>query len=441
MCALLPHPDGYAREKIMRYLRICVLYLAILALAACSVDTSALPLIGQAPTSIPTALVLQPTPAEDAEAAEEPVPEADPERPTSAPMPPVASAPTIEPALTTGLEEQQRLLVELYRRVNPAVVSIDVAGQHPEAEGAPAPDQDIPFGQGSGFLYDDQGHIITNNHVVDDANTYQVNFADGSVFEARLVGRDPGSDLAVLKIDELPPNAAPLPLADSRSVEIGQTAIAIGNPFGLQNTLTVGVISGLGRSLDGPRSSRGRFSIPNVIQTDAAINPGNSGGPLLNIRGEVIGVNTAIRSQSGTFEGVGYAVPANAVARVVPALIRDGHYDHPWMGIVMRTVDPLLARHFELAARQGVLIIEVQAASPADRAGLRGGQNSGDYGGLEVVYDGDIVTAVNQQLVRSSDELLSYLELEASVGDTVALTVLRDGEEQQIDVTLAARPD
>ncbi len=152
------------------------------------------------------------------------------------------------------------------------------------------------------------------------------------------------------------------------------------------------MISGLGRSLDGLRSVNGRFSIPNVIQTDAAINPGNSGGPLLNIRGEVIGVNTAIRSQSGTFEGVGYAVPANAVARVVPALIRDGRgYDHPWMGIVMRTVDPLLARHFELPVRsKGVLIIDADA-SPADRADLRGGQNSGDYGGIEVAYDGDIV--------------------------------------------------
>jgi S1-C subfamily serine protease len=425
----------------MRYLRIFALCLAAGALAACSVDTSGLPLIGQAPTSAPTARPLQAPSTEESEAAiAAPSPEPESPPPTPAPLPAVAPAPTIESALTTGLEEQQRLLVELYRRVNPAVVSIEVAGQRPSGGDAPAPDQDLPFAQGSGFLFDDQGHIVTNNHVVEDATGFQVNFADGSIFEARLIGRDPGSDLAVLKIDELPPSAAPLPLANSRQVEVGQTAIAIGNPFGLQNTLTVGVISGVGRSLDGPRSSRGRFSIPNVIQTDAAINPGNSGGPLLNIRGEVIGVNTAIRSESGTFEGVGYAVPSNAVARVVPALIRDGRYDHPWIGIVMRTVDPLLSRHFSLQARQGVLIIEVQGASPADRGGLHGGQRKGNYGGVEVAYDGDIVMAINQQPVHSSDDLLSYLELETSVGDTVTLTVLRNGEEQKVDVTLAARP-
>jgi 2-alkenal reductase len=246
----------------------------------------------------------------------------------------------------------------------------------------------------------------------------------------------------VLKVDELPPGTAPLPLADSRGVEVGQTAIAIGNPFGLQNTLTVGVVSGLGRSLDGPRSLQGgRFSIPNVIQTDAAINPGNSGGPLLNIHGEVIGVNTAIRSDSGTFQGVGYAVPANAVGRVVPALIRDGRYVHPWMGIAMRSIDPLFARHFELPVRQGVLITEVQGGSPADQGGLRGGARTGDYGGAQVPYDGDIVTAIDTQLVRASDDLLGYLEVEASVGDTVTLTILRDGQEQKIEITLAARPE
>jgi 2-alkenal reductase len=201
------------------------------------------------------------------------------------------------------------------------------------------------------------------------------------------------------------------------------------------------VISGLGRSLDGPRSTQGgRFSIPNVIQTDAAINPGNSGGPLLNIHGEVIGVNTAIRRESGRFEGIGYAVPANAVSRVVPALIRDGGYQHPWLGIAMRSVDPLLARHFGLAAKQGVLITEITGGSPADRAGLRGGVHTGDYAGVPLPYDGDIVTAIDSQVVRGSDDLLSYLELEASVGDTVTLTVLRDGQEQQLDVTLAARP-
>jgi|HigsolmetaAR201D_1030396.scaffolds.fasta_scaffold04827_5 2-alkenal reductase len=425
----------------MRHLRILLGCLIALTLTNCSFDASSLPMVGSQPTVI--IITPQPRTPEGAiiiDPSSNPKPTPELLRSSPEPLPTTAPAPTLEPALTSALEEQQRLLVELYRRVNLSVVSIEVAGQLSARDGQPF-GQDVPFGQGSGFLYDDQGHIVTNNHVVDDANLFQVNFADGSVIEARLIGRDPGSDLAVLKVDELPPGAVPLRLADSNKVEVGQTAIAIGNPFGLQNTLTVGVISGLGRSLSGPASSQGRFSIPNVIQTDAAINPGNSGGPLLNIYGEVIGINTAIRSQSGTFEGVGYAVPSNAVARVVPALIRDGSYAHPWMGIVMRSVTPLLSNHFNLAARQGVLIIEVQANSPADKAGLRGGKTDGVYAGINILYDGDIVIAVDEKKVLSSDDLLSYLELETSVGDTVMLTVLRDGEQIQLPLTLGARPE
>lgn len=243
-----------------------------------------------------------------------------------------APAPTLPPELTNPLEAEQAALIALYRRVNPSVVSIEVVADHPPVSGAPFT---VPTSQGSGFLFDDQGHIVTNNHVVENGSKFQVRFSDGAVMMARLVGGDPGSDLAVLKVDELPPGVAPLPLADSRTVEVGQRAIAIGNPFGLRNTLTVGVVSGIGRSLSGPASSGGgRFRIPNIIQTDAAINPGNSGGPLLNIYGEVIGVNTAISSGSGAFEGVGYAVPSNAVLRVRGADPRwslrssvDGHRD------------------------------------------------------------------------------------------------------------------
>lgn len=348
----------------------------------------------------------------------------------AAPLPTSAPVPTLPAQLTDPLEAEQQLLVELFRRVNPSVVSIEVAGTHPALEGS-GPDLEIPFGQGSGFLFDDQGHIVTNNHVVEDGTGFQVRFYDGSLVEAQLIGRDPGSDLAVLKVDELPPGAAPLTLADSSLVEVGQTAIAIGNPFGLQNTLTIGVVSGVGRSLAGPRSQQGgRFSIPNVIQTDAAINPGNSGGPLLNIYGEVIGVNTAIRTDSGFFAGVAYAVPSNALERVVPALIRDGRYDHPWVGISMRSVDPFLARQLNLPVRQGVLITSVQRGSPADRANLRGDQNTGD-----------VVIAIDGEPIRTSDDLISYLELETSVGDTITFTVIRDGEEQAIEVTLAARPE
>jgi len=414
---------------------IAALLLAALLLPACALDQ--VPLVGQAATAVPiTAASPSPAPAPTIEPTVAP-------QVTSAPLPTVAPVATLAPAITNALEEQQRLLVELYRRVNPAVVSIEVAGKHPPVEGGPTPNQELPFAQGSGFLYDDQGRIVTNNHVVEDATSFEVRFSDGSIVEARLLGRDPGSELAVLKVDELPAGAAPLALADSDAVEVGQTAIAIGNPFGERNTLTVGVVSGLGRSLRGPSSAGGggSFPIPNIIQTDAAINPGNSGGPLLNIHGEVIGVNTAIRTESGTFEGVGYAVPANALARVIPALISAGRYQHPWLGVRMYDVDPLLARQFGLAARQGVLITEVQRGSPAASAGLQAGKTRADYGGFQLAYDGDIVTAINGQTVRTGEELVSYMELHASVGDTVKLTLMRDGAEQQVDVVLGTRPE
>ncbi len=414
----------------MRSSRFILAAMAIGMLAGCSPDQ--LPL----PSSIATE-----QPAATTAPARPPIAAPPTPATTAAPLPSVASVPTLAPAAIEPLETQQRALVELYRRVNPAVVSIVVAGHHPPAEGAPAPDQEIPFAQGSGFLFDDQGHIVTNNHVVEDATGFQVRFANGMTVAATLVGSDPGSDLAVLKVGELPPATAPLALADSKTVEVGQIAIAIGNPFGERNTLTVGVVSGLGRSLSGPRSNQGgRFAITNVIQTDASINPGNSGGPLLNIHGEVIGVNTAIRSDSGQFEGIGYAIPSNALARVVPALIREGRYQHPWLGVGMRDIDPLLARRFNLSAQQGILITSVQSGSPAEQAGLRAGTTSADYGGVPVVYDGDIVTAVNGQRVLSGDELIGYLETNAQVGDQVTLSVVRDAQEQQIVVMLGSRP-
>lgn len=416
-------------------MRLALMLAAVLAAlvmtSACALPSIELlrPVVND-PTAVPTAVVqTQATP-----------PPATPSAPlaTSVPLPTRSPIPTLPPELTNPLAAEQEALIALYRRVNPAVVSIEVVVDHPPVGGSPF---NVPISQGSGFLFDDQGHIVTNNHVVENGAKFQVRFSDGTILLARLIGGDPGSDLAVLKVDELPPGTAPLPLADSRTVEVGQRAIAIGNPFGLRNTLTVGVVSGIGRSLSGPASSGGgRFRIPNIIQTDAAINPGNSGGPLLNIYGEVIGVNTAISSGSGAFEGVGYAVPSNAVSRVVPALIRDGRYDHPWMGIGMRDVDPILAEQLNLPVRQGVLITEVIPDSPAARAGLRSGSQVVTIGGREVRVGGDIIIAINAQPVRNSDELVSYLELETSVGDTVVMTVQRGDRQEQIEMTLGARP-
>ncbi|MCU0491358.1 MAG: trypsin-like peptidase domain-containing protein [Chloroflexaceae bacterium] len=424
--------------------RLPLLLLLTLALSACSINQ--LPVVGDwlaprptlAPTtaagqaSVPTA-ALAPTSSQP--------------RPTAAPLPTLPPQPTLAPALSNAVSGQEALLVELYRRASPAVVSLDVVGSadsalpenHPQLPNVP----DVPLSQGSGFLIDDQGHIVTNNHVVEGAQQVQVTFFDNSTVLARVVGNDPDSDLAVLKVDELPPGVAPLPLADSKQVAVGQTAIAIGNPFGEQNTLTVGVVSGLGRSLSGPaRSGGNRFSIPNIIQTDAAINPGNSGGPLLNARGEVIGVNTAIAVSAGSrnFEGVGYAVPSNSVRRIVPALIQDGRYRHPWLGIRMSAVTALLNERFNLGTDQGVLVQEVVAGSPAQKADLRGSTRQEEFDGLPVRLGGDIILKINGQVVRTSDDLIGYLESETAVGDTVTLTVLRDGAEQELALTLEARP-
>ncbi|MCG8350964.1 MAG: trypsin-like peptidase domain-containing protein [Chloroflexales bacterium] len=366
-------------------------------------------------------------------------------RSTSQPLPTTLPQPTIESNLRAAIASQEELLVELYRRASPAVVSIDVIGDLsallPEDHPAMPDDPIRPFSQGSGFLFDDQGHIVTNNHVVDGSQALQVTFHDGSRMEARLIGRDPDSDLAVIKVDQLPPSVAPLPIGDSREVLVGQTAVAIGNPFGEQNTLTVGVVSGIGRSLSGPqRDPTRRFSIPNVIQTDAAINPGNSGGPLLNTRGEVIGVNTAIASSNGVFEGVGYAVPSSSVERIIPVLISEGRYQHSFVGVSMRDIDVFLADRFDLDSSQGVLVQEVLENGPAEQAGLRAGTEEAEYLGRPLFLGGDIITAINGQRVNSGDDLVAYLELETSVGDTVTLSIIRDGVEQQIPLILGARP-
>ncbi len=373
---------------------------------------------------------------------EAPTPTSPPVRPTDAPLLPIEFGNT-SVVVETELSESERRLVDLYRRVNPAVVSLDVVVDQSASlpPGHPPITPDGPSGQGSGFLYDDQGHIVTNHHVIAGALQIQVRFANGATVIADLVGSDPDSDLAVIKVNSLPAGVRPLPLGNSEELQVGQTAVAIGSPFGERNTLTVGVISGLGRTLRGPARSVGSFSIPNVIQTDAAINPGNSGGPLLNLRGEVIGVNTAIAVSLGgrDFEGVGYAVPAQTVARVVPALIKQGRYDHPWLGISMTTVDTLFANRFGLAINRGVLVGTVQEGSPAAAAGLRGGSTTATYRGLPVRIGGDIIIACNGSPIFSSDQLVGMIDL-LKVGDQVVLTVQRGSEQLEVTVTLAARP-
>jgi S1-C subfamily serine protease len=423
----------------MRYFSLLVLL--SLALAGCSFER--LPL-GQAPdptlTSIQTQVALMAT----AQAQPQPTATLRPPRPAMPTLPPIPPQPTLDADLTTALANQERLLVELYRRASPAVVSIEVLGgslpaDHPPVPGLP----DQRLGQGSGFLFDDQGHIVTNNHVVDGATRLQVRFFDGTTALAELIGADPYSDLAVVQVAALPDGVAPLALGDATLLAVGQTAVAIGSPFGEQNTLTVGVISGLGRTLRGPTRSSGAFSIPNIIQTDAAINPGNSGGPLLSVRGEVIGVNTAIAVSRGgsSFEGVGYAVPASTVMRVAPALIAAGRYDHPWMGIGMYSLDALSAERLDLPVGRGVLLVDVQPGSPAQQAGLQAGATPRDLNGRSVRVGGDIIVALNGHPIADSDQLIGLIERHHQVGDTIMLGLVRaDGSPAEVELTLAPRP-
>lgn len=374
------------------------------------------------------------------------LPEA-PELPQIDILPPEEPAQDVDASNPFALEQ---VYMNLFDRASPSVVNIRVVTDRPgvtlpEIEELP----DFPFegeiipdqAQGSGFVFDDQGHIVTNHHVVVDATRIIVTYADGSEALAELVGTDPDSELAVIRVDTDPALLTPLPLGDSTRVRVGQIVVAIGNPFGLQNSFTTGVVSGLGRMLPtGVVTGGGRYSIPNIIQTDAAINPGNSGGPLLNLRGEVIGINTAITSATGISAGVGYAVPASIVARVAPELIRAGRVQHPWLGISGGNLTADLAEAMNLDRQQrGVLINTVVPGGPAQAAGLQPSTRPVTIDGLQAEVGGDVIVAINDQPVRVFDDLLGYI-FAANVGDTVILTILRDGQQQTVEATLEARP-
>lgn len=327
-----------------------------------------------------------------------------------------------------GVEGLEQQLEAIYQQVNPSVVHIRVRS------GRGLLQQEST---GSGFVYDAQGHIVTNHHVVEGATAIVVTFADGTETPARIVGTDPDSDLAVIQVEVPADRLRPVTLGDSGSVRPGQLAIAIGNPFGLEGTMTLGIVSAVGRVI---RPGSRPFSIPNMIQTDAPINPGNSGGPLLDSRGRVIGVNTMIFSQTGTSSGIGFAIPVNTVKRVVPELIARGRYDHPWLGISGFSVTPLAAKALGLPAERGALVLEVDPRGPAAQAGLRGGSRPAEYEGETIALGGDLIVAIDGQPVRSMEDLIAYLEEARKPGDDVVLTVLRDGETQTIQVRLAARP-
>jgi S1-C subfamily serine protease len=296
---------------------------------------------------------------------------------------------------------------------------------------------------GSGFVYDNNGHIITNKHVADGNQDLDVTFLDGTIYRAKVIGSEPFTDLAVLYVQNVPKDKlAPLPLGNSSMLQVGEQVAAIGNPFGLSGYMSEGIISGLGRRLPAPNpSSTSQYSIPDMIQTDAPINPGNSGGPLLNMKAEVIGINSAIYSKTGEFSGIGFAIPSTTIIRTIPLLITNGSFAHPWLGISGKDMTPEIADAIGLREPRGFLIVDVIPGSPASAAGLRGGNQTIDLQDGQISVGGDVILEIDHKPVRKIDDVLIYLERYKTVGEKIVLTVFRNGESRDIIITLAARPN
>ena len=378
------------------------------------------------------------------------------------PSEPAASVPQVSGATPDIIAAYQGALQDIYSEVNPSVVNIQVTSKMdptdlnmPEIPGFPFfnmppgnenngngdnPEQ-YQRGLGSGFVWDQNGHIVTNNHVVRGAEKIEVTFSDGSILPATLVGTDPDSDLAVVKVEAPANTLKPVQMAGDAPVNVGQLAIAIGNPYGLEGSMTAGIVSAVGRSLPADFTSSRSYTIPEVIQTDAPINPGNSGGVLVDAQGQVIGVTSAIESSSGANAGIGFAIPASIVNNVVPTLIQDGKYIHPWLGISGTSLIPDLAKAMDLdAGQRGALVNEVFPESPAEKAGLRGSTEEITIEGQTANVGGDVITAIDSQAVTDMEDLIAYLGSSTEVGQKVELSFLRDGKPQKVSVTLAARP-
>ncbi|MGQ9627612.1 MAG: S1C family serine protease [Anaerolineae bacterium] len=347
--------------------------------------------------------------------------------PTSTPVIIVVTPTPLPVEIVSSADAEEQLIINIYARVSPSVVYIQVAEQGGFFE----------EGAGSGFVYDKEGHIVTNHHLVENGGEILVTLADETTVPAQVVGTDPGSDLAVLKIEVPPELLYPVELGDMQGLRVGQRAIVIGNPFGLERTITTGVISSLSRTLS---RSDSEFRIAGLIQTDAAINPGNSGGPVLDSRGRVIGVSTAIFTRTGISSGIGLAVPVDMVKKVVPALIATGHYAHPWLGISGQTITPAIHEKLGLPVDKGILVYSVERDGPAEKAGLRGGGFEVDVSGQLVRGGGDVILAINGEPLKKFDDLINFLESETSVGDMVELTILREGQELKLQATLTERP-
>ncbi|MDH3619111.1 MAG: trypsin-like peptidase domain-containing protein [Nitrosopumilus sp.] len=329
---------------------------------------------------------------------------------------------------TTPTYSNKLSLIEIFENSEAGVVRVNVQRTQEDL---------TPTGVGSGFVFDKKGHVITNAHVVEGATKVVVTFLDGRSYNAEIIGVDTFTDIAVIKVNADLALLHPLSLGDSSNLQVGEPIAAIGNPFGLSGSMTSGIVSQLGRLLP----SGAGYSIPDVIQTDAAINPGNSGGPLLNMRGEIVGINTAIQSATGEFTGVGFAVPSQTVAKIVPNLIQNGEYKHPWIGISGRDIDPDLAKVLGLNDAVGFLVVTVVPDSPASRAGLHGSENIEEVDGIQYTIGGDIILSVDGVEVRKISDILIHLQRAKTVGDDLILEILRDGRTSNFTVVLGERPN
>lgn len=420
------------RRTLHRMFRPSAAALLLLLLTGCgaSVPSALVDLINGTP-----AAALTPAPEE----AGDTLRQADPVTSTAgAPQPPDAQAddPVNPVAIidALGIDFAERRVIDVYDRVAPSVVNITTQVMRRNFFYELIPQE----GSGSGFVIDREGHILTNYHVVEDADRIEVGLSNDLLIPAQVVGLDARNDLAVLKVDVAPELLSPVEFGTSSSLKVGQRAIAIGNPFGqFERTLTTGVISALGRTLEG---QDGR-TISGVIQTDAAINRGNSGGPLLDSSGRVIGINTAIFSPSGTSAGVGFAVPIDVIRRILPDLLTYGRYRHPWLGIrYAYTVTPGLAETLQLPVDHGLLLVQLYSGSPLNQIGIRGAQREAVIGNQRVFLGGDLLIALNGTPVTRFDQLESSIEDQFTVGDSVTLTLIRDGREFEVDVVLGEEP-
>ena len=371
--------------------------------------------------------------------------------------PSTSATTTKAPAAITGgsdlLTAYESTLESIYTAVSPQVVNIMVLtpatgntlqnfpgfNNNPQSQ---TPQYSSALG--SGFIWNTKGNIVTNNHVVDGATKIEVTFSDGTTVPATIVGQDPYSDLAVIKVDVSASKLVPVTMADSTQVKVGEIAIAIGNPYGFEGSMTVGTVSGLGRDLPTSQvdqASGATYSIPDVIQTDAAVNPGNSGGVLVNDLGQVIGVTSALESSSGSSSGIGFAIPAEIVSKVVPSLISSGKYEHPYLGISGTDMTPDIAQAMNLPAdTRGALVEQVSAGGPAAIAGLQASNTTVTINGVQGTVGGDIITAIDGQTINSMSDIIAYLAIHTQVGQSVTLTIMRNGQTQTIQATLGTRP-